>query len=78
MNRIPQPAGQRGSLKWVQHSVNNHPDALNSAIGLGLIEWRSPLKEDGGWQADSGLRGSRQGTVLTVPKRAAHLRGFNS
>jgi len=46
MKRIPQPLGDRGSLRWIQHFVNNDPGTLNSAIGLGKIAWVSPLKED--------------------------------
>jgi hypothetical protein len=46
MKRILQPPGKRGSLHWIQHFVNNDPDALNSAIGLGQIKWVSPRKED--------------------------------
>jgi hypothetical protein len=34
MKRIPQPRGERGSLRWIQHFVNNDPDSLNAAIGL--------------------------------------------
>lgn len=46
MGRIPQQKGTRGSLRWIQHFVNEAPDALNAAIGNGPIEWRSPRKED--------------------------------
>jgi hypothetical protein len=46
MSRIPQPKGTRGSLRWVQHFVNEDTDALSTAIGLGPIEWISPLSND--------------------------------
>lgn len=46
MPRIPQPKGTRGSLRWIQHFVNEAPDALNATIGIGPIEWRSPLAID--------------------------------
>ena len=49
--RCPQPVGERGSLKWMQLLVNEHPKALNDAILERLpkahtIEWRSPLRSD--------------------------------
>lgn len=50
--RLPQKPGSKGSLKWVQTLVNQHPAILNTAIGdaLGIepasIEWRSPLAAD--------------------------------
>jgi hypothetical protein len=43
MGRFPQLKGARGSLRWVQHFVNEEPKVLESAIGIGPIEWRSPL-----------------------------------
>lgn len=46
VGRIPQPKGTRGSLRWIQHFVNESPEALNAAIGTGPIDWRSPRKED--------------------------------
>lgn len=46
MPRIPQPKGTRGSLRWIQHFVNEAPDALNAAIGIGPIEWHSPVAID--------------------------------
>jgi hypothetical protein len=49
--RCPQSVGQRGSLKWIQHLINEHSNILNAAILPKLpnarsIEWRSPLKAD--------------------------------
>ena len=42
-----QPKGTRGSLKWLQTAVNEHPYALRKAFGIsGKIEWLSPLRED--------------------------------
>jgi hypothetical protein len=46
MGRFSQGAGIRGSLKWIQHYVNNAPTVLNAAIGVGPIEWHSPLASD--------------------------------
>jgi hypothetical protein len=46
MARFPQPKGTRGSLRWIQHFVNEDSDALNRAIGIGPIDWRSPLASD--------------------------------
>ena len=49
--RIVQPAGQRGSLKWLQRAVNTQPDCLDGTILQSIgsataIEWRSPLGVD--------------------------------
>lgn len=47
MVRAKQPRGTRGSLKWLQTAVNEYPDALRKAFGVGgQIEWLSPLRED--------------------------------
>jgi hypothetical protein len=52
--RIEQPLGKRGSLKWIQRLVQNHPRALNEqlvqagALSAGSeFDWASPLKQDG-------------------------------
>ena len=47
MGRFPRPQGAKGSLRWIQHLVNQHPGVLNDAIGLGPVEWRSPRADDG-------------------------------
>lgn len=46
MGRIPQQKGIRGSQRWIQHFVNEAPDELNDAIGVGPVEWQSPLGND--------------------------------
>lgn len=46
MGRFPQAPGQRGSQRWIQQLVNEHPQVFDRAIGLGAISWRSPLKDD--------------------------------
>jgi hypothetical protein len=51
MTRITQPAGERGSLKWIQRFVNEMPEQIDQPILQGLsgskkIEWRSPLASD--------------------------------
>jgi hypothetical protein len=45
--------GDKGSLKWIQEAVNQHPDFLKRKIkeACGLkpaqtIEWVSPLEDD--------------------------------
>lgn len=51
--RIEQPAGTRGSLKWIQRLVQHHPDALTEQLtargalagGRSLV-WASPLASD--------------------------------
>lgn len=51
--RIEQGAGARGSLKWIQVAVNDHPGVIDAAIRSALswdsevpITWVSPLRED--------------------------------
>ena len=46
MSRFPQPQGTKGSLRWIQYLVNQHPDVLNKSIGIGPVEWRSPRADD--------------------------------
>jgi hypothetical protein len=46
MGRFRQPAGHKGSLRWIQKLVNEHATVLDSAIGLGPIDWRSPRADD--------------------------------
>lgn len=48
--RTVQPAGTRGSLKWIQRAVNERWDSLEAplleALGTDAIEWTSPLIGD--------------------------------
>ena len=46
MGRFPQFKGTRGSLRWIQHFVNDESNVLESAIGIGPIQWHSPLASD--------------------------------
>src|SRR5271170_6188605 len=51
MIRVKQPLGERGSLKWIQQTVNLNPKMLNDLIllklaGVTTIVWRSPLVTD--------------------------------
>ena len=46
MPKRPQPAGSKGSLRWVQQLVNRYPNVLAQAIGQQDVEWRSPLAAD--------------------------------
>jgi hypothetical protein len=50
--RVIQPAGTRGSLKWIQRAINKHPDVFDRLIlaeipGAERIDWLSPLANDG-------------------------------
>jgi hypothetical protein len=50
--RIEQPAGRRGSLKWIQRAVNERWPELESGIlaavgGDRPLQWLSPLESDG-------------------------------
>ena len=50
--RIPQPKGEKGSLKWIQELINNNSGLFNRKIQdhikgeLSSTEWMSPKKED--------------------------------
>lgn len=51
--RVPQPIGEKGSLKGIQEIVDLPPSPLETAIPAELrlpdgvlIEWRSPLQID--------------------------------
>lgn len=44
--RVPQPRAEKGSQHWIQTLVNDAPGRLDAALGLGPIEWLSPLRED--------------------------------
>lgn len=51
--KVPQPEGNKGSLKWIQKLVNDHPQVLDleikSAYNFPVAEsitWVSPLRED--------------------------------
>jgi len=46
MARIPQPRADKGSQRWLQEFVEKKPSGLDSAIGLGSLEWLSPLADD--------------------------------
>jgi len=51
MSRVEQPAGSRGSLKWIQRAVNLHPRVLDEPLltqipGAREVEWLSPLASD--------------------------------
>jgi hypothetical protein len=46
MSRFPQELCARGSQRWVQWYVNDAPRVFDAAIGLGPIDWRSPLCDD--------------------------------
>jgi len=44
--RTVQKTGLKGSLKWIQLLINDHPDLLNQRLGSTAIDWVSPLKDD--------------------------------
>lgn len=43
--RVPQPKGERGSLKWIQRAVAHRADLIQPA-GHSAIEWLSPRADD--------------------------------
>ncbi len=46
MGRIVQPRATRGSQRWLQELIATNPARLKGAIGLGPLEWLSPLEDD--------------------------------
>jgi len=46
MSRFPQKLCQKGSQRWMQWFINHAPHVLDTEIGLGPIDWRSPLRDD--------------------------------
>ena len=46
MGRFPQKSSPKGSQRWLQWLVNDSPELLDQQIGLGRIDWRSPLRAD--------------------------------
>lgn len=51
MTRVVQPAGERGSLRWIQRAIAENWQSLEAPILARLpaakhIEWRSPLARD--------------------------------
>ncbi len=51
MSRVVQPEGARGSLKWIQRTVNDRPDVFDRALlpllkGARSLSWVSPLRAD--------------------------------
>jgi hypothetical protein len=46
MGRFPQGLRGKGSQRWMQWLVNDAPERLNESIGLGPIDWRSPVGAD--------------------------------
>lgn len=51
MSRVPQPAGGKGSLRWIQQAINGQWRSLETPIlgrlgGAQRIDWRSPAETD--------------------------------
>jgi hypothetical protein len=46
MGRFPQGLCVNGSQHWLQWLVNKAPERLDTQIGLGPIDWRSPVHAD--------------------------------
>ena len=44
MGRVRQPAGHKGSLRWIQKLVNEHANVLDGAIGSGPIDDKLNVK----------------------------------
>ena len=51
MSRVAQSEGKRGSLKWIQRTINDHSSLIDGELlpmlkGAHSIRWRSPLRQD--------------------------------
>ena len=46
MARYTQTLCSKGSQRWMQWFVNRAPEVLSEHVGLGTIDWRSPLAGD--------------------------------
>lgn len=46
MGRFSQRLCAKGSQRWIQWFVNQAPEVLDAQIGIGPIDWRSPLSTD--------------------------------
>jgi hypothetical protein len=67
VGRFPQPQGAKGSLRWIQHLVNQSPAVLDGGLGIGPVEWRSPRADDGYAEYRDQAFLDRLG--VTLPKR---------
>jgi len=79
MSRFVQTAAQRGSQKWLQTLVNQHPERINHYLAEALeleaaesIEWRSPLEND----EYAEYRDQAFLDKLGVPAGSANLKSF--
>jgi hypothetical protein len=68
MGRVPQAQGTKGSLRWIQCLVNQHPAVLDSGVGITGIDWRSPRADDGYAEYRDEKFLERLG--ITLPKRS--------
>jgi hypothetical protein len=46
LSRVPQKKTLKGSQRWIQALVNEHPQVLNASVGITDITWLSPLASD--------------------------------
>jgi hypothetical protein len=62
--RFPQSPNGKGSQRWIQLLVNDHPKLLDRAIGIGRIAWTSPLRSDDFAEYRDGAAFDRMGATL--------------
>ena len=67
MSRFPQKLSPKGSQRWMQWFVNHAPRVIDAQIGLGPIDWRSPLRDDGYAEYRDAAFLERLG--VTLPRR---------
>jgi hypothetical protein len=70
LGRFPQAQGTKGSLRWIQYLVNQHPSVLESGVGIAAIDWRSPRADDG--YAEYRDQEFLERLRITPPKRSLH------
>src|SRR3954447_6925859 len=68
MARFKQALCPKGSQRWIQWYVNHAPHVLDEQIGLGPIDWRSPLRDDEYAEYRDSAFLERVG--ITLPRRA--------
>ena len=71
MGRVPENLCPKGSQRWMQWYVNHAPHVFDEHIGLGQIDWRSPLRDDSYAEYLDGAFLERLGITLSQRPLAA-------
>ena len=46
MGRFPQKPSARGSQRWTQWFISHSPEVIDEQLGLGPVDWLSPIQSD--------------------------------